>query len=76
MGYKGSSVNAQLSAVDGDELVCVPNDGCTTWTFEPRGNAYVYVSPTSIHFVGLSIHKGLEMLQMPKLFVLHRVLDA
>lgn len=38
-GHKGDP-NVRLSVGNDNELVCVPG-GRTTWTFDPRGDAYV-----------------------------------
>ena len=38
--HRGSS-DVPLSTGNGNELVCVPDGSSTTWTIEPRGNAYV-----------------------------------
>jgi hypothetical protein len=40
MSRRGSD-DVPLSTGKANSLVCVPGGGYTTWTFEPRGDAYV-----------------------------------
>ncbi|KAG6369576.1 WD40-repeat-containing domain protein [Boletus reticuloceps] len=50
-GHKGDS-DVPLSVGSANALVCVPDGGHTTWTIEPRGDAYVIGNaegPMAIH---------------------------
>lgn len=42
VGHRDNS-EAPLSTGGGSQLICVPDNNYTTWTFEPRGSAYVSV---------------------------------
>ena len=64
MGCRQDS-DAPLSAGDGNTLVCVPGNGHTTWTIEPRGDAYVSAFIRYIFAVHLPTKTGLETLETP-----------